>query len=85
MKRLANTYKIAIIYSNQVMADPGASAMFGPVVKPVGGHILAHASTVRIWMKKGKGEQRICKLIDHPCMPEAECQIQLTSNGIEDV
>lgn len=27
--------------------------------KPIGGHILAHASTTRLYLRKGKGEQRI--------------------------
>ena len=38
--------------------------MFGPVVKPVGGHVLAHASTTRVMLKKGKGDQRIAKIFD---------------------
>jgi hypothetical protein len=38
--------------------------MFGPVIKPVGGHVLAHASTTRVMLKKGKGEQRIGKIFD---------------------
>jgi len=46
------------------MADPGALSMFGPVIKPVGGHVLAHASTTRVMLKKGKGEQRIGKIFD---------------------
>jgi RecA/RadA recombinase len=46
--------------------------MFGPVIKPVGGHVLAHASTTRIMLKKGKGEQRIAKIFDSPLMPEEE-------------
>ena len=57
------------------MADPGAMSMFGPVIKPVGGHVLAHASTTRVMLKKGKGEQRIAKIFDRflysytLCMP----------------
>lgn len=39
-------------------------SMFGPVIKPVGGHVLAHASTTRVMLKKGKGEQRIAKIFD---------------------
>ena len=35
---------------------------FGPVIKPVGGHVLAHASTTRVMLKKGKAEQRIAKV-----------------------
>jgi hypothetical protein len=42
----------------------GALSMFGPVIKPVGGHVLAHASTTRVMLKKGKGEQRIAKIFD---------------------
>ncbi len=47
-------------------------SMFGPVIKPVGGHVLAHASTTRVMLKKGKGEQRIAKIFDSPLMPEEE-------------
>ena len=32
--------------------------------KPVGGHILAHASTTRISLRKGRGELRIAKIFD---------------------
>ena len=38
--------------------------------KPVGGHIIAHASTVRLQLRKGRGEQRICKIIDAPDLAE---------------
>lgn len=41
--------------------------MFGPTIKPVGGHVLAHASTTRVMLKKGKGEQRIAKIFDRSC------------------
>ena len=46
-----------------VMADPsGAMGPFmGDTKKPVGGNILAHASTTRLYLRKGKGEQRVCK------------------------
>lgn len=62
--RLAEEFNIAVIVINQCMADPGALSMFGPVVKPVGGHVLAHASTTRVMLKKGKAEQRIAKIFD---------------------
>jgi len=43
--------------TNQVMADPsgGMSYAVDPK-KPVGGHIIAHASTTRLFLRKGKGE-----------------------------
>ena len=55
--------------------------MFGPLVKPVGGNIMAHASTTRVHLKKGKAEQRIAKLIDSPCMPEADALYMISSKG----
>jgi meiotic recombination protein DMC1 len=83
--RLAEEFNIAVVVINQCMADPGALSMFGPVIKPVGGHVLAHASTTRVMLKKGKGEQRIAKIFDSPLMPEEEAIFQIVNGGIEDV
>ena len=55
----------------QVMSDPSGGAMF--VVdpkKPVGGHVIAHASTVRLSLRKGKGDQRVMKVVDSPNLRE---------------
>lgn len=43
--------------------------------KPIGGHVLAHASTTRLSLRKGRGEQRICKIYDSPCLPEVCIQL----------
>jgi len=45
---------------------------------PAGGHVMAHASTIRLMFRKGKGEQRICKVIDSPNLPEAEATVSLS-------
>ncbi|MEQ2185430.1 Eukaryotic peptide chain release factor GTP-binding subunit ERF3A, partial [Goodea atripinnis] len=37
--------------------------------KPIGGHILAHASTTRISLRKGRGEMRIAKIFDRYSAP----------------
>jgi hypothetical protein len=42
--------------------------------KPAGGHVLAHAATIRLMFSKGKGEQRVCKVFDAPNLPEAEAE-----------
>lgn len=43
--------------TNQVMADPGGAMSYAvDPKKPVGGHIMAHASTTRLYLRKGKGE-----------------------------
>lgn len=54
--------------TNQVQSDPGASTLFAGADgrKPVGGHILAHASTTRILLRKGRGEERVAKIQDSP-------------------
>lgn len=52
--------------------------------KPIGGHILAHASTTRISLRKGRGETRIAKIYDSPDLPENEATFAVTSGGIAD-
>lgn len=32
----------------------------------------AHASTTRLSLRKGRGSSRVCKIVDSPCLPEAE-------------
>jgi len=83
--KLANEFNLAILITNQVVADPGAAAMFvQDAKKPIGGHILAHASTTRCFLRKGRGEQRICKIYDSPSLPEAEATFQIANEGIID-
>ena len=52
--------------------------------KPIGGHIIAHASTTRLSLRKGRAESRICKIYDSPCLPESECVFAITNEGIDD-
>ena len=83
--KISEQFNIAVFLTNQVMADPGANVSFVPdPKKPVGGHILAHASTTRLYLRKGRGEQRICKIIDSPCLPESEATFQIGIGGVED-
>ena len=55
------------------MADPGGAMSYAiDPKKPVGGHILAHASSTRLFLRKGKGEQRVVKIFDSPSIAEGE-------------
>ncbi len=74
LQRLAEIYNVAVLCTNQVQADPagGAFVMVVDPKKPIGGHILAHAATTRLMVKKGRGNQRICKVLDSPDVAEAE-------------
>ena len=50
--------------------------------KPIGGNIMAHASTTRLSLRKGRGNNRVCKIYDSPCLPEAEAMFAITEQGI---
>nr|ADQ00382.1 Dmc1 [Pneumocystis jirovecii] len=85
LNRIAEEYNIAVFLTNQVQADPGATLMFASNDrKPVGGHVLAHASATRILLRKGRGEERVAKIQDSPDMPEAECTYTIKAGGIDD-
>ncbi|MCC7553661.1 MAG: DNA repair and recombination protein RadA [Methanobacteriaceae archaeon] len=82
LQQLANNYNIAIFITNQVQARP--DAFFGSPTKAIGGHVLGHASTYRIWLKKGLAGKRIARLVDSPHLPEGECVFKITTDGIVD-
>ena len=56
----------------------------GDAKKPIGGHIIAHASTTRLSLRKGRAESRVCKVFDSTCLPEAEAMYAITQDGIDD-
>lgn len=80
--KLATVYNIAVYVTNQVMAKP--EGFFAIDQQAVGGHVLAHAITYRIFMRKGKDRTRIARLIDAPHLPEREAIFRITEEGIRD-
>ncbi len=83
LSNLAHEFNVAIFLTNQMCSDPGAGMSFVPdPKKPVGGHVLAHASQTRLSLRKGRGDQRVCKMYDSPEMPEAEAIYQISQGGI---
>ncbi|SBT44710.1 meiotic recombination protein DMC1, putative (DMC1) [Plasmodium ovale wallikeri] len=121
LSKLGEQFNIAIVITNQVMSDPGATMTFianpmkpgmhifiiSPffstcpvhVLYPIktgdeteqirdahvfGGHVIGHASTIRLSLRKGKGDQRVCKVYDAPNLPETECIFQLSDSGVID-
>ncbi len=83
LQRLADLYNIPVYVTNQVMSNPGI--LFGDPTTPIGGNVLGHQSTYRIYLRKSKGEKRIAKLVDSPCLPEGEVIFAVTSQGIRDI
>ncbi|KAG5853948.1 meiotic recombination protein DMC1/LIM15 homolog isoform X1 [Anguilla anguilla] len=85
LQKISEEYNVAVFVTNQMTADPGAGMTFqADPKKPIGGHILAHASTTRISLRKGRGEMRIAKIFDSPDMPENEATFAITAGGIAD-
>ncbi|PNY05071.1 DNA repair protein rad51 [Trifolium pratense] len=86
LQKLADEFGVAVVITNQVVSQVDGSAMFaGPQIKPIGGNIMAHATTTRLALRKGRGEERICKVISSPCLAEAEARFQILGEGVSDV
>uniref|UniRef100_S4RBH5 DNA repair protein RAD51 homolog n=1 Tax=Petromyzon marinus TaxID=7757 RepID=S4RBH5_PETMA len=83
--RLADEFGVAVVITNQVVAQVDGAAMFtADPKKPIGGNIMAHSSTTRLYFRKGRGETRICKIYDSPCLPESEAMFAINADGIGD-
>jgi len=80
--KLAETYNLAVYVTNQVMANP--AQMFGDPTTAIGGNIVGHASTYRLYLRRGKQGSRVAKLIDSPNLPDNECVFWVTNNGVVD-
>ncbi len=82
LQKIADSNNLAIFITNQVMSNP--AVMFGDPTTAIGGNILGHASTYRLYLRRGKAGSRVAKLIDSPNLPENEAQFFLTEAGIKD-
>ena len=82
--RLCDIYPdLAIVATNQVQSKP--DTFYGNPLRPAGGNIVAHGSTIRIYLRKGKGEQRVAKMVDAPHLPESEAVFTITEGGIKGI
>jgi len=82
--RLARAFNAVAVVTNQVMAKP--DVFFGDAVHPVGGHIVAHTSHTRVFLRKSsRGPTRIARLVSSPYLPEGERVFKITENGVEDL
>ena len=82
LARIADVYNLSVYVTNQVMAKP--DQFFGDPTEAIGGHIVAHNSTFRIYLRKGKKGSRVAKLVDAPALPDAECTFWVKEEGIRD-
>ena len=79
--RLCDIYpELGVMITNQVQSKP--DVFYGNPTVAAGGNIIAHGSTVRLYLRKGKGEQRVAKVVDAPHLPEGEAIFSITEHGI---
>jgi len=82
LMKIAEQHNLAVYVTNQVMSNP--AQMFGDPTTAIGGNIVGHASTYRIYLRRGKKDSRVAKLIDSPNLPDNETVFFLTDAGIRD-
>ena len=79
--RVGNLYNAATVVTNQVQSNP--DSFFGDPTKPIGGNILGHKSTFRMYLKKSKADKRIVKLVDAPNLPDGEAVMRVQGEGLK--
>lgn len=82
LMRIAETHNLAVYVTNQVMANP--AQLFGDPTTAIGGNIVGHASTYRMYLRRSKKDSRVAKLIDSPNLPDSECIFFVSEAGVID-
>ncbi|PSP58641.1 DNA repair and recombination protein RadA [Halobacteriales archaeon QH_8_67_36] len=80
LMRVGDLNNTAVIVTNQVASNP--DSFFGDPTQPIGGNILGHTSTFRIYLRKSKGNKRIVKLVDAPNLPDGEGVMRVEGAGL---
>jgi len=82
LMRLAEVSNVAVVVTNQVLATP--TVVYGDPNRPTGGHVMAHACTERVYLRKGRKNTRLARVIDSPYLPEVKVRFAITEKGVED-
>jgi DNA repair protein RadA len=80
--RVAEAFNLSVVLTNQVQAKPDTA--YGDPNKPTGGHVMAHACTHRVYLRKGRKNTRLVLVIDSPYLPEEKVRIAITKAGVTD-
>ncbi|APX97873.1 DNA repair and recombination protein RadA [Natronorubrum daqingense] len=81
LDKVGNLYNAAVIVTNQVASNP--DSFFGDPTQPIGGNILGHKSTFRIYLRKSKGDKRIVRLVDAPNLADGEGVMRVQDGGLK--
>ncbi|WP_266079045.1 DNA repair and recombination protein RadA [Haladaptatus caseinilyticus] len=79
--KVGNLYNTAIVVTNQVSSNP--DSFFGDPTQPIGGNILGHKSTFRMYLRKSKGDKRIVRLVDAPNLADGEAVMRVQDGGLK--
>ena len=78
--KLCDEYNAIGLVTNQVQSNP--AVFFGDPTKPIGGNIVGHTATFRIYLRKSKGGKRVFRLVDSPNLPEGEALFLVEEGGL---
>jgi DNA repair protein RadA len=81
LMRIGDLYNTSILVTNQVASNP--DSYFGDPTQPIGGNILGHTSTFRIYLRKSKGDKRIVRLVDAPNLADGEGVMRVQNEGLK--
>jgi DNA repair protein RadA len=79
--KLIDQHNAVGLVTNQVMSNP--AVFFGDPTKPIGGNIVGHTATFRLYLRKSKGGKRIARLVDSPNLPEGEAPFIVEEAGLK--
>lgn len=82
LKQITELHNTAVVLANQVMSNP--DAYFGDPTKPIGGNILGHTSTFRLYIRNSKGTKRVVRLVDAPNLEDGEAVMRVETEGLKD-
>ncbi|SHH09039.1 DNA repair and recombination protein RadA [Halobaculum gomorrense] len=81
LMRIGDLYNCVVLVTNQVASNP--DSYFGDPTQPIGGNILGHTSTFRIYLRKSKGDKRIVRLVDAPNLADGEAIMRVQDGGLK--
>jgi len=79
--RVGDLNNTAVLVTNQVASNP--DSFFGDPTQPIGGNILGHTSTFRVYIRKSKGDKRVFKLVDAPNLADGEAIMRVQDEGLK--
>ena len=81
LDQVGNLHNAIVLVTNQVASNP--DSYFGDPTQPIGGNILGHKSTFRIYLRKSKNDKRIVRLVDAPNLADGEAVMRVQDGGLK--